>query len=130
MPKMILIAHNRYINATRHGANTTFHYFVQKGIDEGKRFYIYDPVAENQPKIEEVPKHFRAVLKGEIIDTPFYKNTDDVVLLGANISRVCYQKYTAKEFEKTVVELKRISEEHNVDIILWMKHRCVKKECI
>lgn len=127
MPKMILIAHNRYLNETRHGANLTFHYFVQKVIDENKSFLIYDPVAENQPKIEEVPKYFRAFLKGESTDTPFYKDPEDVVLLGANIARVCYQKYTAKEFEKTAIELKKISEEYNVDIILWMKHRCIKK---
>lgn len=65
MPKMILIAHNKYIRSTRGGANLTFYHFVQKVIDEGKSFYIYDPHAENQPRIKEVPKYFRAFLSGE-----------------------------------------------------------------
>lgn len=127
MPKMILIAHNKHLHSTRHGANLTFFHFVQKVIDEGKSFCIYDPIAENQPRIQEVPKYFRAFLNGEIADVPFYKDKEDIVLLGANISMVCYQKYTAQEFEKVVVEMKQISEEYNVDVILWVKHYFIKK---
>lgn len=127
MSKIILIAHNRYLNETRHGANLTFHYFVQKVIDEDKGFLIYDPVAENQPKIEEVPKFFRAYLNGEIKDVPFYEVPEDVALLGVNVGRVCYQRYTSEEFEKMVAEMKKISEEYNVDVVLWTKHYFIKK---
>lgn len=126
MPKMILIAHNKHLHSTRCGANLTFFHFVQKVIDEGKSFYIYDPDAENQPRIEEVPKFFRAYLNGEIKDVPFYEAPEDVVLFCANISGPCY-KYTAQEFEKVVIELKQISEEYNVDIMLWVKHYFIKK---
>lgn len=127
MSKIILIAHNKHLNATRHGANLIFHHYIQKVIDEGKSFCIYDPIAENQPRIEEVPKYFRAFLNGEIKDVPFYKNIEDVVLLAANISYVCYQRYTAQEFEKVVDEMKQISEEYNIDVILWIKHYFIKK---
>ncbi len=131
MPKMILIAHNKHLHSTRCGANLTFYHFVQKVIDEGKSFYIYDPHAENQSRIEDVPKYFRAFLSGEITDVPFYnvasyKDVKDVVLFCANISGPCY-KYTAQEFEKVVIELKQISEEYNVDIMLWVKHYFIKK---
>lgn len=113
MPKMILIAHNKHLRETRVGANLVFFHFVKEAIGS----YIYDPPAENQPRIEEVPKFFRAYLNGEIKDVPFYEAPEDVVLLCANISGPCY-KYTAQEFEKVVIELKQISEEYNVDIML------------
>lgn len=127
MPKMILIAHNKHLHSTRCGANLTFYHFVQKVIDEGKSFYIYDPHAENQPRIEEVPKFFRAYLNGEIKDIPFYKGPEYVALLGANVGRTCYQRYTSKEFEEMVAEMKKISEEYNVDVVLRTKHYFIKK---
>ncbi|MBQ3523262.1 MAG: hypothetical protein IJA43_02275 [Clostridia bacterium] len=127
MPKMILIAHNKHLHSTRCGANLTFFHFVQKVIDEGKSFYIYDPPAENQPRIEEVPKFFRAYLNGKIKDIPFYEALEDVALLGANIWWTCYDRYTGGEFERMVAEMKKISEECNVDVVLWTKHYFIKK---
>ena len=127
MPKMILIAHNKHLHSTRCGANLTFHHFIQKVIDEGKSFYIYDPIAENQPRIEEIPKFFRAYLNGEIKNISFYQAPKDVVLLGVNIWWSCYDRYTGGEFERMVAEMKKISEEYNVDVVLWTKHYFIKK---
>lgn len=127
MPKMILIAHNKHLHSTRCGANLTFYHFVQKVIDEGKSFYIYARHAENQPRIEKVPKFFRAYLNGKIKDIPFYEAPEDVALLGANIWWTCYDRYTGGEFERMVAEMKKISEEYNVDVVLWTKHYFIKK---
>ena len=122
MPKMILIAHNKHLRETRVGANLVFFHYIKN-----KNSYIYDPPAENQPRIEEVPKFFRAYLNGKIKDIPFYKDPEYVALLGANVGRTCYQRYTSKEFEEMVAEMKKISEEYNVDIMLWVKHYFIKK---
>ena len=123
MPKMILIAHNKRLRETRVGANLVFFHYVKETTGS----YIYDPPAENQPRIEEVPKFFRAYLKGKIKDIPFYIDPKDVDLLGVNVGRVCYQRYTSKEFEEMVAEMKKISEEYNVDVVLWTKHYFIKK---
>ena len=48
-------------------------------------------------------------------------------MLGVNVGRVCYQRYTSEEFEKMVAEMKKISEEYNIDIMLWVKHYFIKK---
>mgnify|MGYP003308459171 CR=1 FL=1 len=119
MPKMILIVHNKHLRETRIGANLVFSHYIKK-----KNSYIYDPPAENQPRIEEVPEFFRTYLNGEIKDVPFYETPEDVVLLGANI---WYPRYTSEEFEKMVAEMKKISEEYNVDVVLWTKHYFIKK---
>ena len=123
MPKMILIAHNKHLRETRVGANLVFFHYVKETTGS----YIYDPPAENQPRIEEVPKFFRAYLNGKIKDVPFYEATEDVALLGANIWWTCYDRYTGGEFERMVAEMKKISEEYNVDVVLWTKHYFIKK---
>lgn len=122
MPKMILIAHNKHLRETRVGANLVFFHYIKN-----KNSYIYDPPAENQPRIEEVPKFFRAYLNGKIKDIPFYEDPEDVVLLGVNIWWSCYDRYTGGEFERMVAEMKKISEEYNVDVVLWTKHYFIKK---
>ncbi|MBQ2774793.1 MAG: hypothetical protein IJF40_02735 [Clostridia bacterium] len=127
-PKMILIVHNKYLRATRHGANLTFHHFFKKVIDNGTSFCFYDPLAENQPRIEDVPKYFRAYLNGEVTYGHFSEDVDDVTLLGTNIGHEYYQKYTAKAFEKMVAEMKEISEEYSVDVVLWTAHDLIKKK--
>lgn len=122
MPKMILIAHNKHLRETRIGANLVFYHYIKNNSA-----YIYDPPAENQPRIEEVPDFFRAYLNGEIKDIPFYIGPKDVDVLSVNVGRVCYQRYTSEAFEKMVAEMKKISEEYNVDVILWIKHYFIKK---